>query len=171
MRVCNLGVDTLAVLSSKFASLIPPCCVSHLFPNRLSHYWEIPSTLRHIPSRSNTEWPVLLREVGDVVVNAESKMVGDQVLAGGTDVKWIEVKTHRKVSTLSFETSEDSGPEVRTSSRTSSVICSKIIPKGPGVLPLMLANWEPSVKTETPSGWVRTNRAKGWLQYSRSYRL
>ena len=76
-----------------------PSGVRPPFPNRLSHCQEVPSALRHflpvqhqMPVRSHTEWPVLLREESDVVIDAEGKMVGDQVFAGGTDVEWIEVR-------------------------------------------------------------------------------
>ena len=72
--------------------------VSAPFPNCLSHRQEITSALRHLlpiqhqmTVRSHTQRPVLFGEEGDVVVDAEGKVVRDEVLAGGTNVEWVEV--------------------------------------------------------------------------------
>jgi len=84
-----------------------PSGVSPPFPDGLTHCQEITGTLRHllpiqhqVTVRSHTEWPVLFREDSRVVINAEGKVVGYEVLAGGTDIEWVEV---REGTSESFE--------------------------------------------------------------------
>lgn len=135
-----------------------PSGVGPPFPDGLSHRQEITGTLRHLLSiqhqmavRSHTEWPVLLREDSHVVVNAEGKVVGYEVLAGGTDVEWVEV--HEGTSE-SFEFVFRDVGRLREGARSEDVVPNLVghllncDTQQPRSLALDIGyNWKPSVKT------------------------
>ena len=111
--------------------------------------------------RSHTEWPVLFREESYVVVNAEGKVVGYEILAGGTDVEWVEV---REGTSEGFELvlrdvgglgegarSEDVVPDLVGHLLNSDTQWSR------GLSLDVRYNWKSSAKTEVPSeGCKRT---------------
>jgi len=124
--------------------------------------------------RSHTEWPVLLREDSRVVINAEGKVVGYEVLAGGTDIEWVEV---REGTSESFEFVFRDVGGLGEGARSEDVVPNLVghllncDTQRPRSLALDVGyNWKPSVKTKVSSNWVQTNRGGGWRRYNSSYR-
>jgi len=161
-RIGRLIIKVRILNSISGISQAQPSGVSTPFPNRLSHRQEITSTLRHLlpvqhqmTVRSHTDRPVLLGEEGDVVVNAEGKVVGNEVLARGTDVEWVEVG-ERTLQGFEFVFRDVGG--LREGTRSEDIVPDLIghlldgdTQKSRGLALDVGCNWESSIKTKMPS--------------------